>query len=166
MKTIKRLGKILIFDAIFFLFLFRISDIFMVKGEDSNRDNIFNYFNFHQLYDLEKDSIDVIYLAFYAGISPLDIWNETGIKGHVFSTPGASLELLYFYCKEIYKQESPQVIVLDAGAVLSSQMSSENTIRALSGMKLSFNKLIAISEVYDSLRTFFRYTSCMKDGVL
>lgn len=70
-----------------------------------------------ELYNLEKDKIDVLYMgssSTWAGVSPLVIYNETGIAGFNRSCTMQTAHTSYHYLLEALEYQSPDVLVLEA----------------------------------------------------
>lgn len=154
----KILTKTIAFICCFVLITLHLSKIFSYKYEDLRVDNPFNYYNFSALYELPDDSIDVAYIGgstFYCGISPLDVWNDIGITGQVFSTPGSTVNVAYHYLQEILKTQSPKVVVFDASTFSYEDFSNENTIKAFTGIKNPLLKLKAVMANGSNDRTLF-----------
>ena len=69
------------------------------------------------LYELEDDSIDVLFLGsshVMTAVSPMQIYEETGITSYNLGTEQQSLFTSYYLLKEaLQKNQNPQVVVLE-----------------------------------------------------
>ncbi len=144
----KRFAKAVIFVLIIAILMGKLGEIFAYK-HDSYEAN--NYYSFDYLYDLPKDSLDVVYLGtsqFHLGITPLEIWNEYGITGSSFNTPSCRAWTAYYMLEEILEYQSPKVIVLDAAILRNWGSNIIANRRTIGQFKFSFRKLQAL---YDCL---------------
>jgi len=74
-------------------------------------------FSVGPIYDLPKDSIDVLLLGsshMNTAISPLDLWHEYGITAFNAAIGDQTLPATYFELRELLKVQRPKVIVLEA----------------------------------------------------
>lgn len=155
----RTLVKIIVFILGFIFITLYLNKIFSYKYDDLRVDNVHNYYNFSALYEIPDNSLDVAYVGtstFYCGISPLDIWNDVGITGEVFSTPRATINTVYYYIQEILKTQSPKVVVLDAATLITEDLSNESRIKAFTGMKHSLLKLKGIMNTGSKDRIFLQ----------
>ena len=113
----KKICKIVVFlSVLVFLFAF-IQEIFIPDSSRgrSNADKIIN-----GLYALEDDSLDVLFLGashMGCGISPLMVYEDTGICSYVLSTDGQPIDASYYLLKDTFTSQSPVVVVLDVSAL-------------------------------------------------
>lgn len=76
------------------------------------------------------------------GISPMEMYQDYGIKSYNLSTNNQPLEVSYFTLKEALKSQSPQVVVLDIGLLFDKEKKPDSSWRyMLDLMPLSLNKL-------------------------
>lgn len=144
----KRLAKAIVFVLILVLLLGQFGEMFAFKG---NAYETNNYYDFDYLYDLPKDSLDVVYVGtsqYHMGITPLEIWKEYGITGASFNAPLCRARLSYYMIKEVLKYQSPKVIVLDAAVARGGTDQAVVNRRTISQFKLSPLKFQAL---YDCL---------------
>ena len=101
-----------------------------------------------EFYDLEKNSLDVVFLGnshVYNGINPAVLYKETGLKGF-------DMFVSYHLFKEMLKTQSPSVVVLDTYALHLDLTDKEESLRstyykmAFDDMRLSSNKIEAVRE--------------------
>lgn len=67
-------------------------------------------------YNEEEDQFEVMFFGpshAYAAFSPLEIWEEIGVKSYVFATQQQPLWATYTYIKEALKSQSPALIVVE-----------------------------------------------------
>lgn len=67
-------------------------------------------------YKLPKNSIDVLFLgdsSIFKGVSPMEIYNQTGIASYNYSVSSARIYLLYYILEDAYKYQKPKVIMID-----------------------------------------------------
>lgn len=106
-----------------------------------------NYFDFDYLYDLPKDSLDVVYLGtsqFHMGITPLEIWNKYGITGASFTSSANRAWLAYYMLEEILKYQNPKVVVLDAAIIRGGNNNVVGNRRIISQFRFSPLKFEAL----------------------
>ncbi len=140
----KRLAKAVIFVLIIAIFMGKLGEIFAYK-HDSYETN--NYYSFDYLYDLPKDSLDVVYLGtsqFHMGITPLEIWHEYGITGSSFSAPLCRAWMAYYMLEEILEYQNPKVVVLDAAVPRGGKNNIVANRRTIGRFKFSLRKLEAL----------------------
>lgn len=68
------------------------------------------------IYEEEKNSLDVVFVGssnIYNGISPLEIWEETGIPSYSYGSPEQKIWLSYYAIKEVLAYQKPKIIMLD-----------------------------------------------------
>lgn len=64
----------------------------------------------------EPESMDVIFYGAsntYCSMSPLILWDETGLRSYVLSTQTQPLEATYQYMKQSFQTQSPRLVVLE-----------------------------------------------------
>lgn len=164
----RRLAKAVIFVLIIAILMGKLGEVFAYK-HDSYEAN--NYYSFDYLYDLPKDSLDVVYLGtsqFHLGIAPLEIWNEYGITGSSFNVASCRAWTAYYMLEEILNYQNPKVVVLDAAVLRNSGSNIIANRRAIGQFKFSLRKLKAlyncleleggtIDEIINTSFEFFAY---------
>lgn len=71
-----------------------------------------------------EDQFEVMFFGSshaYAAFSPLELWEETGVKSYVFATQQQPLWATYTYIKEALKTQSPALIVVDCRMAFGDQ---------------------------------------------
>ena len=67
-------------------------------------------------YNEEPGQFEVMFFGpshAYAAFSPLELWEETGVKSYVFATQQQPLWATYTYMKEALKTQSPALVVVE-----------------------------------------------------
>lgn len=114
------------------------------------------------LYWQEEDTIDVIMMGtshIHCNINTALLWEKYGIAAYDYSGAEQPLWMTYFYLRELYKYQKPEVIVLDLYAPArfkddyQYQWISEN----IYGMRFSLNKMemLAVSVEPERIRNYF-----------
>lgn len=140
----RRLAKTAVFLLIFALLFGKLSEVLAFKNTTYEANN---YYNFDYLYELPKDSLDVVYVGtsqYHMGITPLEIWKEYGITNAAFNAPQCRAWLAYYMIQEIVKYQSPKVIVLDAAIPRGGENNIIANRRTISQFKLSPIKFQAL----------------------
>lgn len=145
---LKRVGKVTAFVLIFAITLGKLSEVLAFKNVTYEANN---YYSFDYLYDLPKNSLDVVYVGtsqYHMGITPLEIWKEYGITGASFNAPLCRAWLAYYMIQEILKYQDPKVIVLDAAIPRGGENYIAANRRTIGQFKFSPMKFRAL---YDCL---------------
>ncbi len=107
-------------------------------------------------YELEEDSIEVLFLGssqIMTAVSPMQLYEETGITSYNLGTEQQNLVTSYFLLKEALQYQKPKVVVLDVFFLYpyysdSALNSKEEFVRkAFDYMKWSPNKLEAVRTI-------------------
>ncbi len=67
-------------------------------------------------YALEKNTLDVVFFGssrIHTAVNPSVLWNEYGIASYDFSADEQSLAMTYWYLKEMFRYQRPQVVVIN-----------------------------------------------------
>ena len=123
---------------------------------------------YQSFYDMERDSIDVLFLGTSHAASafiPQYIYDNYGIRSYNLACEQQSLFTSYYWLKEALKYQSPTVVVLDTylifdyeeGVALNSPES--RTRKAFDAMKWSANKWEAVNKIceYDTEQSLLSY---------
>ncbi|HAL63294.1 MAG: hypothetical protein K5664_00180 [Firmicutes bacterium] len=113
MKTAKRVLALAVFFSIFFA-LFSLCDRILSRKEVEGWWNVTAKID--GFYNSPKNEYDVIFFGSsntYCSFNPLVIWKETGVKSYVFATQQQPLWATYYYMKDAFKRQNPDVAVLD-----------------------------------------------------
>lgn len=161
-----------------FIILFIAAKILSPKWID-HEGNMMSYI-IKGFYKEEKNSLDVVFLGnsdVYRGISPMEIYNETGITSYNFVSAGARMWITYSMVEEVFKYQKPEIIMLNVDSLFfTSQGNIGNYHKVYDNMPLSMNKIKGIfdenyeSKVDKKLSHFFpifayhsRYSELTKD---
>lgn len=72
---------------------------------------------------LKENSIDAVFLGpsqVLYGISPMKIYQDTGIKTYSLASPDQQLELTYGLLEMVFRTQNPKVVFLEATGIFSS----------------------------------------------
>ncbi|MDE6891850.1 MAG: hypothetical protein K2P50_08650 [Lachnospiraceae bacterium] len=138
-KNLIRAGFLLLFVLTVYL----ITCIFQVKSEHGIN-------QVEGMYWQPEDSIDVVMMGtshVHCGINTALLWEKYGIASYDYSGAEQPLWMTYFYLKELYKYQTPEVIVLDMYAPARFKEDYQYTwiSENIYGMKFSLNKLEMLS---------------------
>lgn len=158
----KNLLKIGIFILIFILLFCGLGAFFNPTG------TIMEWFQSYTVIEFYKErpnSIDVLYVGnscIYTGVSPMEIYKNTGITGYSFSTSGQRVASSYYFIKEAYRNQKPKIVFLEVGDFFTGiDKNDEMSIRrAIDSLKFSSNKLEMIGDD-DYKLTGFEKLSCI-----
>lgn len=106
----------------------------------------FQSYTVTEFYKERKNSIDVLYVGnscIYTGVSPMEMYKNTGITGYAFSTSGQRMASSYYFIKEAFKYQKPKLVFLEIGEAFTGiDKNDEMSIRrAIDSLKFSRNKL-------------------------
>lgn len=113
MKTVKRIIAVTVFLAIFAL-LFSLCDRILCRKEIDGWWNVTAKID--GFYNSPENEYDVIFFGSsnaYCSFNPLVIWKETGVKSYVFATQQQPVWATYYYMKDAFKRQSPDIAVFD-----------------------------------------------------
>jgi len=101
-------------------------------------------------YKMEKNSTDVIIVGSsnaFSNINPAILWNNQGIASGIFGGSAQQLWNTYYYLKEVYKYQSPKLVVLEVYyAFMDAQYLDTNNAQTNTlGLNFSLNKMEAIN---------------------
>ena len=94
----------------------------------------------------DRNSLDAVFFGssvVYCDVAPAWIWEESGLRCWVMAGPEQTMSLTYYYIKEALKTQQPQMVVVEATALLFEKY--QNYSRAnISAMPLSISRLSAV----------------------
>ena len=147
-ETMSIIVKVICFGIIGIIILHVLTKILIPKWitpEDNRMSYIVGGF-----YEEPKNSLDVIFMGnsdVYRGISPITMWDEYGITSYNYSTSGQRMWTEYYLLEECIKTQTPRLIVLNMDSAFNETQSSESNYRkTFDNMKLSINKIRAITD--------------------
>lgn len=121
-------------------------------------------------YGLEENTIDILFCGsstFWAGISPMTVWDEIGATGFVRGTSCQLPITAYYYMLEALETQSPELVVLDAQVLFFGQSVDDEAVEpylrsAIDSMDPSSIKTQAINTIAENSSTpFFTKLSCL-----
>ncbi|MDO4341430.1 MAG: hypothetical protein Q4C44_01650 [bacterium] len=148
MKIVKELICLMVFVIGTLVSLDILGKIFIPKWL-TNKDNSHTYIS-KGFYDEKENSLDVLFLGnsdVYRGVSPIEIYKNTGIASYNYVASGERIWTGYYLFLEALESQSPSVIVLNVDGIFSSSHSSfANYRKAFDNMRLDKNKVNAIND--------------------
>ncbi len=118
--VLKNIFRGVIFVLGLALMLFLLSKVF-IPAEGTLDDGV-NTLNSNGIYGEDKNSIDAIFLGdsiVYAGVSPLQIWNEYGIPTYCCSTSAQKLWYSEDMLRKAFVNQSPKLVMMETDALFS-----------------------------------------------
>lgn len=102
------------------------------------------------IYWQPEDSVDVVFMGtshVHCGVNTGLLWDKYGIAAYDYSGAEQPLWMTYYYIKELYKYQKPEVIVLDmyGPARYKEDYQYDWIGENIHGMKFSMNKLAMLS---------------------
>lgn len=103
------------------------------------------------MYKQKENTIDILYVGdsnVYAGISPLEIYDKTGITGFSASTPMQDIVGSYYIIKEFFKKQHPSVVMIESSEffTLKENFSELGKSAEIYFMKTGKNKIDMIND--------------------
>ena len=147
----KNVIKAVVFFTIFIGILSVLNKIFSPIG--SSEGGWYVAGAMRDMYKQDQNTIDILYLGdsnVYTGISPLEIFDKTGITGYAASAPGQDTIGSYYVAKEFFKTQSPKIVMLDTGEFFTTKefFTELSTRSEIDYMNFGVNKLNIINEDY------------------
>lgn len=149
----KKIIKYFLFIFIFLIILSIVSKILNPAFDTNVEWYISN--SVGDLYKSPKNTLDVMFVGdscIYTAVSPLEIYNDTGITSFDLSTPGQKLWSSYYLLKEAFKTQKPKVCFIECGEyMMNAEFGRAIDKRAIiDTLKISKNKLDVINDkIYD-----------------
>lgn len=151
--------------------LFCVATNIVVPKWVTPKDNRMSYI-MQGFYQEPKNSLDVIFMGnsdVYRGVSPITLWDEYGIASYNYVSSGQRMWTAYYMLVESLKYQKPELIVLNMDSAFNESQSSESNYRKVfDNMKLSKNKIDAItdpvfqnkkSEIFSYIFPIYRFHS-------
>lgn len=109
--------RLVIFFTIMFFVIIVLGKIFTPKWKNGTLSQADGQdYTINGYYELTKNSIDVLFLgdsSIYKSVSPMEIYQQTGITSYNYSVSSARIYLLYYILEDAYKYQKPKVIMMD-----------------------------------------------------
>ena len=121
-SSIKDISRALIFMMVFMLIFIFLSRVFAVNSsssEDGMESRITTAYRGEA-----RNSLDIVFTGnsdVYRGVSPVDLYEQTGITSAVSGRPNNSPEMIVKDVKDILKYQEPKVIVLETDCLFSGR---------------------------------------------
>ena len=102
--------KVLVFFCIFIILMLALGKLFF------SRSYLYSWTSYEAVFKLPKNSVDIILAGtstIQNSVLNLEVYRDTNLKVLSIASSGEPLELTYHKLKEMYKYQSPKVVVLD-----------------------------------------------------
>lgn len=146
---IKNAAKIVIFCILFLFLLNRIYDIFSWKDTAGDY-----YSSMETFYDLEKDTVDVLFLGSshcYCSVIPAKLWEDYGMASFNMAISGQDLASSYYSFKEALKTQDLEVVCVELyGCVFHGYLIEGNLYRNTLSRKLSLTSMDAVNNIVET----------------
>lgn len=156
--------KSVVFLLILFCVLLAVQNVFSLKskyGEDDEDD----LGRIRELFTLQKDSVDVLFVGsshVKHSVSPLQIYEETGVTSYNLGTPSQSPEMAAALLRSAFDAQHPKVVMLDVSELYKTSFEDAPWRRIIDNLPLSGSKLCAAWE-YSKLYAWSN-TEAQKSG--
>ena len=110
------------FFLIFVLLLIGCSAV--VRPKDNTKESGTINYGAKGIYSERKDSIDVVAIGasnFWCGLSPMQIWQNQGYTVYNCGTLMQEIWYSYYFLEEIYKTQTPNVLIFDVDVLFVEQ---------------------------------------------
>lgn len=117
MKKLFIFIRLVIFFTIMFALIIVLGKVFTPKWKNGTLSEMDGQdYTINGYYELPKNSIDVLFLgdsSIFKVVSPMEIYEQTGITSYNYSVSSARIYLLYYILEDAYKYQKPKVIMID-----------------------------------------------------
>ena len=116
----KKIKDIIIFIIGFIIFMLLIS--ILHKPKNNTEESGMDYPSSKVIFTLDKDTIDVLYIGsslVYSSISPVKIYENTGITGYDLSYPSQTIFDSLYFLKTTLKTQTPKLVVLETDTLFT-----------------------------------------------
>ncbi|MCD8146863.1 MAG: hypothetical protein LUD84_06255 [Clostridiales bacterium] len=137
--TLKNGIKAVAFLVIFVLLFHLATELLRSKWTEDNQDR----YVLQNFYDLDEDSLDVLFLGssqIIYGVDPVELYDYAGISAYCLGGASASLMSNYYWLIEAEKTQNPSVIMLETSSLLE-EIKEYQERKRVDEMKLSLNKV-------------------------
>lgn len=135
--------RVTAFVLIFIMLLSVVQDVLKKKWYYPNWE-LNTYKTTHDIYDLEENSVDVLFLGtshMEYGVSPMEIYGYNNIVSYNLGTTAQSIEVSYYLANEFMKKQNPKVVMLDSSNLFYDTSEGAAWRYVLDSMKFSTNKI-------------------------
>ena len=145
-KNIRWIAGILAFWILAF-------SVFGVVNEILRRKTVGKVDMIHSFYGIEKNTIDVVSVGSshsYHSIQPNLLWGKYGISSYVMSSQGQSVPCSYYLIKEIFKYQTPKVVMLETYCLKNTGLyANEGFLRqVVDGMRFGETKVELLNDFF------------------
>lgn len=134
--------------------VFIVLGIFLLRATEDILKRKWNYWGtdedfsrtFNQFYDLEKDSLQVVFLGKSTvkwGASPILIYNNSNIVSYNLATNEQPILVSYYLLGEVLEKQTPEIVFCDISALFKNEDKNMAWHIAMDNMPISMNKLKA-----------------------
>jgi len=119
----KKILKAVAFLLIFSLVFMKVQDV-VTPNRDLPSDRVRLQKSVGGLLREKKDTLDVLWVGsshVHCGISPMEIYRESGIRSYLVHANAQRIPVAYYMVKEALKHQSPKYVVLDVGTLFLSE---------------------------------------------
>ncbi len=113
-QTYKNILKFTIFMFIVFGLIIKLGELFTPKW--TNGENQGQIYTIKGFYEMPKNSIDILFMgdsSIYKSVSPMQIYENLGIKSYNYSVSSARLYMMYYQLQDVLKYQKPKVLFVD-----------------------------------------------------
>ena len=144
----RRFLKALIFLLCGGILLFLIQEVFVPDSKNNGQEERI----IQGFYALPDNTLDVLLFgssSVYNGISPMTIYERTGIVSYSLATSAQPIECSYFLLRAAYERQQPKVVILDAAGLFSRADENKYWRFVLDYLPLSQIKM-EMAQLYDT----------------
>ena len=113
-KTISNIVKLIVFLSITVFLIIVLGKAFTPTGWKDNYQG--QIYTIKGIEEIPNNSIDVLFLgasSFQKSISPMQVYEETGISSYNYSISSARIYMMYYFLQDILKTQKPKVVMVD-----------------------------------------------------
>lgn len=145
---IKCLIEFITFISIVIFLLFFTSDLFTPKWTSKVGEGSIQAIK--GFYNLEPNTIDVMFVgdsSIMKGISPMQMYEDTGITSYNYSNSSSRIYMFYYFLQDVLKTQKPKVVISDPLTLfyMKKEMEPERR-KSFDYMPLSINKINMIND--------------------
>lgn len=124
MKGTGKYIRYLLFWGIFAVILFYLSILLEPKENSEEAGVALRDTKGMLLMGEPKETIDVYFFGdsiTFTGISPMQMWEDTGMTSYVCGQSGQKIVEVYFWLRELYDAQTPEVVVLETNTLYNGE---------------------------------------------
>lgn len=151
MKNAKKMILFVIIGTVLFLNIQFVLTERPIFAYDQNEE----YLKIGEMYNLEKDSIDVLFLGtsqINFSVSPMEIYKKTNISSFNLGTATQSYMLADYLLHEFYKTQSPKIVFVDVSSLFVDGIDYYSILPVTNNTHFSKEKLTLCKNYYDYLK--------------